>query len=1475
MASRGRKRRVDVVRGLARVVAVLLGLLGAMPVLLGIAVRTNYARAYAARTAEALLAKHLDVAATFEAEIALVPPAVVVRDLRVPATDGGGPAISVDRVRVVPRLFALLGGKLDVGDVEIERPRVRLTFAGGQLANVRYRLPPKTKPDAAPSRTPPVRALSITEARVAVLLADEGVAFLVDDVDVDVAATTGPVIDAALTVGAATVRRRRAVPGGYAIDEDAVCGLSARVHADEEAVVVRRLDLAARLDSDPREGAPPSCVGPASPSDRLDLSVSRLRLSRGAGPLPVVSGKLGVHVPLRALARILPASAPVLGGDVTLDADVAYTGRAELPTATGRIVANEVALNFPDAVRRIAHTLEGRFETTPEEARLVEAKVAYGGGQVTLHHARIAPLTPGIPVEVDLVEVRGVRFPLLLADIGVTPNTIVEWTFDQGTIRGYRGYIDDPERKGPSMMGDIQVATSNFEVTDRAWNDPARRHVVAVKHANVRGKFGVEPNGVVFRSLAADFGQSHADVPSVLIGFREALEIRIGPGTRVDLGEISPIATLKLGGKIEVDGQVHGGQSHPRIDGEVKGTGFRLGDLPLADVMSAHAEFAPYILDFTKLHAQKGKSAYESPLVRIDLQRPEGIAVDAQIGGKGLDARDLLTMLQFENDPRLTEVHGTGDVRASVHFENGGARDRCRSGVMDVRVVAELGPMALYGERYDGGSVDLDYLWFDRLAQERGVDATIRAFSLKKGRGTISGAGAMRQGGVLSGHFVAHEVPLSRIDALGDLGRAVDGSISASGELSGTVEEIAADLSVTMSPVRVGQKQLPASAFAVRLVPTPAERPAVQPRLTPCGIPMPAPFDRARFDRDLPAGIFHTSGSLFGGQLVLDDVGTTRQSKKLVTGRVIAKKLDLGAIGQLVPAFVLSDAPPTGELSGTMELAHYELDNPERARVTMTLDELFVARGSTRARLRKPKDGVVRLAFDKDEMRATPLSLDVTGASGITGALSLSGTVKNLTTTRELDLDARLAPIDLSSFTALVPRLESAAGKLEATLTVRGRAEAPALRGEIRLVGGEVALRGAPVALEGIDLLARIEENEVRIVTATARAGGGRVTLSGRAPLRGYEVGEITGRLEATEVRLPLTNGVDMSVNAQLTASSPPPPVEGMRRKVAVTGGVTLASFLYTRPITFSANIDRFARQGKRTDVTVYDPDEDVVDFSITVRPLVPLSFRNNLIEADVVLDSDALVLSGTNQRFGMRGALRVVKGGTIRLRANEFDIRSGTIRFEDPTRIAPRVDLLATTDYRRYTSSTSGAAPTGGGAAAGGGATGGRAGGSWRITLHAHGDADDLKLDLSSEPTLSQDDIVLLLAVGMTRAELDQLQAANLGSTAALEALSALSGADTAVKTAIPIIDDFRFGSAYSTRTGRTEPTVTVGKRISDRLRANVITGLSENRDVRSNVEWRLSPQTSVLGNYDNLNDVTSQGLGNLGADFRVRLEF
>jgi translocation and assembly module TamB len=299
-----------------------------------------------------------------------------------------------------------------------------------------------------------------------------------------------------------------------------------------------------------------------------------------------------------------------------------------------------------------------------------------------------------------------------------------------------------------------------------------------------------------------------------------------------------------------------------------------------------------------------------------------------------------------------------------------------------------------------------------------------------------------------------------------------------------------------------------------------------------------------------------------------------------------------------------------------------------------------------------------------------------------------------------------------------------------------------------------------------------------------------------------------------------------------------------------------------------SANITDLAQRGRRTEFDSYQPEGDVVSFDLNVRATKPLVLENNLIDARLTIEDDVLQLAGTNQRFGVRGALRLVPGGRVRLTRNEFEIQQGRVRFDDPTRIAPLVDVTAVTEYRRYGGSIdASSAPAASSYAS--------TAGEWKVSMHAHGDAETLRIDLSSQPQLSQDDIFLLLTLGVTRAELDQVQSSSLGESVALEALGTLSGADRAVTDAVPLIDDFRFGSAYSSRTGRTEPAVTIGKRLSDRIRAFVTSGLSETRDVRSNVEVKINRKVSIEGSYDNVNDISSSALGNLGADIRWRLDF
>jgi translocation and assembly module TamB len=106
----------------------------------------------------------------------------------------------------------------------------------------------------------------------------------------------------------------------------------------------------------------------------------------------------------------------------------------------------------------------------------------------------------------------------------------------------------------------------------------------------------------------------------------------------------------------------------------------------------------------------------------------------------------------------------------------------------------------------------------------------------------------------------------------------------------------------------------------------------------------------------------------------------------------------------------------------------------------------------------------------------------------------------------------------------------------------------------------------------------------------------------------------------------------------------------------------------------------------------------------------------------------------------------------------------------------------------------------------------------NWHVTLQAKGSADAFKLSASSDPYLSEEDIALLLTIGMTRSEVEQSQTGDLAGTAALEALSSVTGVNQEVKRAMPAVDDVRLTGAYSDVSRRSEPQITVGKRLADR---------------------------------------------------------
>ncbi len=1438
-------------RVLARILCALFAVVGALPVVAGWLVGTPTALRWAAGETARVLQQELGVTATYAVDLQVWPPRVELRDLVVPSNDGGAPALTARRVSVAPRVFSLLAGRLDVGDVELEEPAARIVLRDGELTNVSYRLPERRGPARRLDRAP-FTSLSVSGATVAVEAED--VVATTSAVDVDVFAEPGPSFEIALHGGETHLTRTRTSAEESAtrtaMDEDVVCLVDARVRAEPDSVLIRRLSVGGFADDDEARGTRPMCATSAEDVRRVLVRLSQVRVDTAAEK-PSASGHVLARGPMRILNRFvdtLPFS-----GWVSVSAEVTYGGSNELPTVRGRVEGKGIHLGG----YRLGERVEADLRIEDDVIVSPTSTVDFANGRVTVQGLQIAPLHEKVTLRATRVDARGMNFPGFMRDLDVTENTVVHWDHDRVIITELGGTLAPLK-----LDGELDAHTSDFEVFDRAYHDPARRHMIGVRAASLRGKIAVRPTAFEFVNTRATFGNSSL-VTSVSLGFDNDIKLTVSEGSRIDLSDITPLVDIPMAGVVELAARMGGKFGDPLLTGEMKIKDFEFGGFPIGQVLSSKVRFRPLVVDLVDVRGRKGKSNFVVPTARLDFDTRATVVAEADVRSEDLDLRDFFAMWHFDSDPRFDPLFGRGKVAARVHYELGGPRDACGGGVLRVGGRMDMGNLDLFEEQYDRGEATFDFRWLDRDASYLGIEVDVPSMTLTKGDGVALGSFQMRSGGVVKGHAVATAVPLSRLQSLGALAGAAEARVSAVAEAYGTIDELYADAHVTVSPARIGSRRLPSSDFALNLVPVERERVVVG--RTPCGRPVTPEFDRKDYDQDRRQGVFHMTGQLFGGQVRFDDLQVTRQRSKVSWGKVLLRDLDLSALGELAPTST-GESRMEGRLSADLAIEEMPLDRFAESRATIDLGRIRLAQGGLRVDL---LPGAGRISVGGGRLQIPGLALAATTPGGHTGIVDVTGSVDDLGRDPQVSARVVVRPTDLSTFAALIPRAERASGALSGALSVSGPVRGLRYRGNLELTDGEIAVRGLPTPLSNLQLALAVDGDEIRITRGSAELGGGTIHLQGSAPLIGYALGEARATITVRGVNLPIVPGVKSEVDADVVATIPADAEEGAPRPLpSLDGSVTLRSFEYTRPVTMAADISTIARRGRRTQFEAYDPDDDLLQFDITLRSPRPLKVRNNLVEAELEIDREGLVMVGTNQRFGARGNVNVKPGGRIQFRRSEFEVQQGTIRFEDPTRVAPQVDVTARTDYRRYSSSgvSDGTATDTASAAAGG---------QWNITMHAYGDAEKLRIDLTSEPELAQDDIFLLLTLGLTRAELDQAQSASLGESVALEALGTLTGADTAVTQALPVIDEFRFGSAYSTKTGRTEPTVTVGKRLAERIRAHVTSGLAESREIRSNLEWRLSPRVSVEGSYDNVNDISSSSLGNLGADVRWRLEF
>ena len=1497
-----RSRRRDWGRVVARILCVVFALAGLIPVGVGLLVRTSWARGIAAQETQKVL-KGLGVDASYEVELRLWPLSVTLRNIRVEASDGGTPFLTARRATARPKIFALLAGKVAIDQIEIEHPTARVVLKGGELQNLALKLP------ESPKKTGPMKlpfsVVSASEAEVDIDI--DGVRVVGQEIDADVTTDAGvdgaAALEVALRVGQLRSRMVRTMvpdrkgyrPAEFSVDEDVLCRIDARARIEpSKRVLIRRFSTFGAADLDHAEETGLDCNVSKDDKRYVELTLGHLSIvfPKTPGELPNLDGHVRLRAPLPLVNRI--PNTPSTDGWVMVDAELRYTPETPIPDVAGRIEAHAIRVDHFSFARSLTSDFVVRRSVF--QSPLTRVEIAEGIAE--LHDLEVQPLARGIPLKLGSLDISNVAFTQLMKDLAVSDHPHVTWDLDMLKVSAFKGTIDPLE-----MKGDLVGRTSNFAVYDAPTDNPAKERATGVREGNFTGKFAVRAQGLEFQQLSVRTTHSTIDNGFVFLGYHEIVRVDVGH-SKIDIQDLSPLGKVKMGGIAEITKvNLAGPFGDPHLEGDIANIqNFIIGDLPFGNVTQGHVALTGLVVDLREVHAQKGKSLYELSPGQLDFGGAAAMRMDGQVSSRAFDVRDLFNVFKLDEDPRFAQVEGILDTNARVHLALGGPEDVCKGGYFDVQASVNATKLNLLGEKFDAGHADFEYRWIDQLAGLDGAEIDVRSLSLtkvkKEGRaplGSVLGSLTVHRGGELRGSMVLQSFPLGRTDLMGSLAQKVEGAMSGVARLGGTLSGFSIESDLNITPVRILGSPFGGSDLHLLMTQVPSEPKVIG--KTGCGAPITQPFDKDAWARDTSVqGAFAIDGALFGGQVKLENLLVIRQKSPVMSGRVELVRLDLGPIGRLLVPETSADAelagsggvlstPLGGELTGELVIDRIATDDIAHAKGHFTPRAMRVSRAGQTVSLRTSPSSApgaavgppIVISLGDDALQIPPVTFDLQAPNGFKGAFAVKGAVTKVTRGAELSLDAELSPIDLGILVGIVPRMTRAVGTLTGSVKLRGKSTQPEFDGQLKVRTGEFAFKGLPGGITDVEVDIVADENEARVTRASGHFLGGDVNVTARMPLKGGTLGIGEATITGRQLYVSPAEGVKATVDTDLQLSINPGATTAAGRLPFLGGEVNITSFEYTRPIT--VDLTGF-RGSKRTVVENYDPTLDAIALGFDVRSRVPLRIRNNLVDAQLAIDPRGLRVTGTNQRIGLRGEVTGLPGGHVRVFANDFEVQKGTIRFDDPTRIAPHVDITALTEYRRYNNTLAtaggGANTTGGaGATTGSISSGGRGGGLWRITLHAYGDADDLKVDMTSDPALSREDIFFLLTIGLTRAEVDQVRAGSVYASAAFEAIGTVSGVDRAVKQAIPVIDDFRPGTAYSPRSGRVEPNITVGRRLGENVRARLTSGLAEDPQLRSTIEWRLGRSFTVEPSYDRINTVSSSNVGNFGLDFRWRLEF
>ena len=406
-----------------------------------------------------------------------------------------------------------------------------------------------------------------------------------------------------------------------------------------------------------------------------------------------------------------------------------------------------------------------------------------------------------------------------------------------------------------------------------------------------------------------------------------------------------------------------------------------------------------------------------------------------------------------------------------------------------------------------------------------------------------------------------------------------------------------------------------------------------------------------------------------------------------------------------------------------------------------------------------------------------------------------------------------------------------ASGTASIDTTVRGTLTDPQVNGSLTLSKASLYFGDLPAGLDNVNGVVSFDRNRATIQTMTADSGGGKMSVTGFVGFGGPAlVYRMQGNANGVRVRYP--EGASTTVNANLSLT-------GTSQESLLAGTVTIVRAAFTPRSDLGSLMANLTKAGAPS----IPQDNDYIrgmQLDVRIESAPNLEFQTSLtrgLQAEVDLR-----LRGTAVRPTLLGDVGFSEG-EISLFGNKYTLNRGDIRFFNPTRIEPVLDLEAETRARGID-----------------------------VNVSFSGTPSKLNVSYRSDPPLQPSDIIALLAIGR-----DPNISAGIASSQITQQSTA-AGLGNVVGEAVASSVTNRLQKFFGVTKIKIDPQLTgldnipqarltLEQQVSKDITLTYITNIARTQETIVRIQWDLSREWSAIA--------VREENGLFGVDFQYKKRF